>query len=243
MTMSGDQGGDDGGSRDEPMRCGRRRPLLSEEDRALWSHAARTMLPLRSGKPRIAHGAAGEPLVSQPRPQLRHERRVGDAEPPAPPMPPQSEAAAQARQPVAAPRPNPKPQSRPSAPPDLSDFEPRNARRLRSGRVEIEARIDLHGMRQNEAHAALVRFLSQAYGRGQRWVLVITGKGGPVHRERHVSDEVIPSVERGILRRAVPRWLAEPELRAFVVSYTTAAIHHGGEGALYVQLRARRTPV
>ena len=46
--------------------------------------------------------------------------------------------------------------------------------------------------------------------------------------------------ERGVLRRAVPRWLAEPDLRPLVVSYTTAALHHGGEGALYIQLRARR---
>ena len=42
-----------------------------------------------------------------------------------------------------------------------------------------------------------------------------------------------------MLRRNVPRWLAEPDLRAIVVSYTTAAIHHGGEGALYLQLRSR----
>lgn len=38
----------------------------------------------------------------------------------------------------------------------------------------------------------------------------------------------------------MPRWLAEPELRSIVVSYTTAAPNHGGEGALYIQLRARR---
>ena len=45
--------------------------------------------------------------------------------------------------------------------------------------------------------------------------------------------------ERGVLRRNVPRWLAEPELAAIVVGFTTAAIRHGGEGALYVQLRRR----
>jgi DNA-nicking Smr family endonuclease len=35
----------------------------------------------------------------------------------------------------------------------------------------------------------------------------------------------------------VPRWLAEPDLRPYIVSFTTAAAKHGGEGALYVHLR------
>jgi DNA-nicking Smr family endonuclease len=37
----------------------------------------------------------------------------------------------------------------------------------------------------------------------------------------------------------VPMWLAEPDMRALVVSYTTAHARHGGEGALYIQLRRR----
>jgi len=43
-----------------------------------------------------------------------------------------------------------------------------------------------------------------------------------------------------VLKRNVPRWLDEPDLRPLVVSYTTAAIHHGGEGALYIHLRKFR---
>jgi DNA-nicking Smr family endonuclease len=42
-----------------------------------------------------------------------------------------------------------------------------------------------------------------------------------------------------VLKRNVPRWLEEPDVRSIVVSYTTAAIQHGGEGAIYVHLRAR----
>ena len=45
------------------------------------------------------------------------------------------------------------------------------------------------------------------------------------------------SSARGVLRRNVPAWLDEPELRAVVLGYTTAGVRHGGEGALYVQLR------
>ncbi|MBU2531869.1 MAG: Smr/MutS family protein, partial [Alphaproteobacteria bacterium] len=47
-------------------------------------------------------------------------------------------------------------------------------------------------------------------------------------------------VEMGVLRRSVPLWLGEPDLRSIVVGFTTAHIKHGGDGALYVQLRRRK---
>jgi DNA-nicking Smr family endonuclease len=46
--------------------------------------------------------------------------------------------------------------------------------------------------------------------------------------------------DRGVLKRNVPRWLDEPDLRVLIVSYTTASLQHGGEGALYVHLRTKR---
>jgi DNA-nicking Smr family endonuclease len=95
----------------------------------------------------------------------------------------------------------------------------------------------LHGMRQHEAHTALRTFLARCQGRGLRFVLVITGKGkasGPGDK-LDTGDER----ERGVLKRNVPRWLEEPDVRNIVVSYTTAAIQHGGEGALYVHLRTK----
>jgi DNA-nicking Smr family endonuclease len=128
--------------------------------------------------------------------------------------------------------------------PPLADFDRKSAKRLRAGQTEIEARIDLHGMRQGEAQDALRAFLMSAHARGLRFVLVITGKGAP--RRPGASDEAYTEpfdmtgrTEKGVLRRNVPRWLAEPDLRAIVVSVTEAAIPHGGGGALYVQLRRR----
>jgi DNA-nicking Smr family endonuclease len=94
-------------------------------------------------------------------------------------------------------------------------------------------------MRQDEAHSALRGFLSGSQARGLRWVLVITGKGR-VLRDEMWHDAALFGEERGVLKRLVPRWLAEADLRQLVVSYTTAALHHGGDGALYIQLRARR---
>ena len=47
--------------------------------------------------------------------------------------------------------------------------------------------------------------------------------------------------DRGVLRRHVPHWLRLPEFRDLIVGFETAHAAHGGEGALYVQVRRRRT--
>ncbi|MFY0612357.1 MAG: Smr/MutS family protein [Hyphomicrobiaceae bacterium] len=135
------------------------------------------------------------------------------------------------------------PRSKPNPPtPPTSQIDGRSVRRIGNGREEIDGRIDLHGMRQSEAHSALRVFLFRAVAKGHRMVLVITGKGKP----RSSSDVAFgPFVheggqERGVLRRNVPLWLAEADLRAIVVGHSPAHIRHGGDGALYVQLRRRR---
>jgi DNA-nicking Smr family endonuclease len=108
----------------------------------------------------------------------------------------------------------------------------RLGRRLRArvarGKEAIDARLDLHGLTQSEAHAALLHFLRSASGRGARLTLVITGKG-----QRSEA-------EGGVLRRQVPHWLRLPEFRAFVIGFEEAHIARGGEGALYVRLRRAR---
>lgn len=96
-------------------------------------------------------------------------------------------------------------------------------RKIAKGRLALEARIDLHGMIQSEAHGFLLGFLIKAHQRGLRHVLIITGKGTSLG-----SD--------GALKRAVPMWFALPEFRPLISSYEQAARNHGGEGALYVRL-------
>lgn len=98
--------------------------------------------------------------------------------------------------------------------------------RLAKGRLPIEGKIDLHGLTQVDAHGLLLSFLHRAYGDGRRFVLVVTGKGSS-----HGSE--------GVLRRAVPAWLATPPFRALVHSHEDAARQHGGSGAIYIRLRRR----
>lgn len=98
--------------------------------------------------------------------------------------------------------------------------------RLAKGRLPIEGKVDLHGLTQSEAHALLLSFLRRAHADGRRHVLVVTGKGASLG-----SD--------GVLRRAVPGWLATPPFRPLVGAHEWAAARHGGSGALYVRLRRR----
>lgn len=100
-------------------------------------------------------------------------------------------------------------------------------RKLARGHLALEARIDLHGLIQSDAHGILLDFLLRAHDRGLRHVLVITGKGSSFGSE-------------GALKRAVPLWFSKPEFRFLISSYEPAARQHGGEGALYVRL-SRRT--
>ncbi|MCJ2031525.1 Smr/MutS family protein [Methylobacterium sp. J-043] len=126
---------------------------------------------------------------------------------------------------------SPPPPPSPGAP----GLERRERRGLERGTLTIEARIDLHGLYQAEAHAALVGFLLRSRAAGHARVLVVTGKGGEDFGGRDRGG----FSERGVLRRSVPHWLRGPELRGLVIGFEEAARHHGGGGALYVRLRRR----
>lgn len=213
-------------SGDLPKNKSRRRKLLTDEDEALWNLVARSIGPTK-GKSRVRDGTpdvAADVRAGEPRDGLSEPRR--------PLLPPAEQKSAQAVRPLPA---------QPKRPPPVPKSEPlerRKARRIARGAEEIEARLDLHGMTQDDAHAALVGFVRRCQAAGFRMVLVITGKGGPLRRHHEDGDDYHER-PRGVLRQNVPRWLAGHEIGALVVSYTTAHIRHGGEGALYVQLRRK----
>ncbi len=129
-------------------------------------------------------------------------------------------------------------QIRPAAPPPkpaqpalahgaAAGLDRRSLERLRRGRMEIEAELDLHGHTQATAHHTLAAFIRDHAGAGRRCVIVITGTGST--REGG-----------GVLKSAVPDWLNEPELREHVLAFSHARPNDGGEGALYVLLRRKR---
>jgi DNA-nicking Smr family endonuclease len=128
--------------------------------------------------------------------------------------------------PVVRPAPLPTPKEKPALNPGrIADLDKRTGERFKRGEMAIDAKIDLHGLTQVEAHDRLQGFLAKAASGGKRCVLVVTGKGAGGW---------------GVLRDAVPRWLNEPALRRHLLAFAQAQSRHGGAGALYLLLKRKR---
>lgn len=121
----------------------------------------------------------------------------------------------------------------------LRDADHNWRQKLRRGKMKPEGKIDLHGMTEDRAYAALARYIEEAQRRGKRIILVITGKGG-----KTPDDSRMPYSEynrgRGILKTNVPRWLSRGDPGRRIISYYAANAEHGGDGALYVVLKRNR---
>jgi len=126
----------------------------------------------------------------------------------------------------------------------VAGVDRRTAERLRRGQMPIEARLDLHGMTQHQAHGALALFVRQCHAAGKRCILVITGKGAAGRRHRiegHLSGSMMQDREPpGVLKRKLPMWLKEPDLKPLVLSTSQATPEHGGSGAVYILLKRHR---
>ena len=172
---------------------------LKPDEMRLWRTVASTVRPF--------HGRSAPAPAEHPAPAPVAATAKTGAAGPAPAL--------------ATPRPAPQPR-KPSA--ALHGIEPNRTRRIHLGREEIGARLDLHGMDQDQARAALAGFLARAQSEGHRAVLVITGRG---------------RMGGGVLRRRAPEWLAEAPLRSFVAGVSIAHRRHGGEGAFYIALKRK----
>lgn len=102
-------------------------------------------------------------------------------------------------------------------------------RRLARGIAEPDATVDLHGHTLASAHALLDAALARAIGRGDRLVLLVTGKPPRPESERPHA--------RGAIRAAVADWLAGSRHADAIAAVRPAAPRHGGAGALYIVLR------
>jgi DNA-nicking Smr family endonuclease len=173
---------------------------------ALWRAVSGGVEPLKSRRKRASAPRPEPPPAAKPIPKIERTR-------PAPV--------------VATP-----PPAKPATLPPLEKGRPtgvdkRTAQRLKRGKLDIEARLDLHGLTQAEAHRRLDHFLAEAYDTGVRTAIIITGKG-------RVSEN------GGILRQMVPRWLNQPPNRGRVVAISEAQPKDGGTGALYVRVKKKR---
>jgi DNA-nicking Smr family endonuclease len=185
-----------------------RRRLPTPDERRLWRLAMRDAEPM----PGRVIEAEPEPVATMA--ELVEEPVATSLAPP----------------PTARRRPSPPGPVRPGHPPltpgSTANIDRRTGDRFRRGELEIDGRIDLHGMTQAQAHTALTAFVHRAWNEGRRCVLVITGKGS--------------FGGLGVLRQATPRWLSDPALRPMVLAIQPARPKDGGDGALYVLIKRRR---
>ena len=170
----------------------------TDEDDHLWTHITR-------GLRRLGHKNVHPPHPLPPS-SKKKQSALSPAE--AHPLPPLS------------PPPELHPPGPLSHPPQLNR---RDAERLRKGRMEIEARLDLHGLTQSEAFHRLHRFILSSVALERRCVLVITGKG--------------KLSEPGILRQKLPEWLRHHELSPLILQAVPAQPKDGGTGATYIYLK------
>jgi len=198
-------------------RRGPSRPL-SPEERDLWRHVARGVNPLDAARAKRLDELA--PRSVEPRPAKPEESFKTAL----------ARSAAGAAQRVARPE-----SAKPKTPADRS-----TEKKVRRGHVEVEARIDLHGLTSAKARRDLLRFLERARGDGVRQVLVITGKGAGARaqdgRRYEPWDPDAPPLP-GVLRRSFGQWMSDPAFANLVSGYAEAHRRHGGSGAFYVMVR------
>lgn len=174
---------------------------LTEEERALWRRVAKGVRPRRPVAEETSVRSP-EPAKPQPGAHPAKARKSDDG-------PRLSQRSAGERAVPKAP-----------APPADRGAE----KRVRRGKLEIDAKLDLHGYTQDGAYQALATFLQSAQRRGALVALVVTGVG---------------RTGEGVLRKRLPDWLAARELKPLVSGYAQAHRAHGGAGAFYVFVKRR----
>ena len=172
---------------------------LSAEEQALWARVTETIRPLsREPLPKT------EQIAGPPRPTPPPITRRPKGPPPKPP------AARTSTQPAIA-----------------NTLDSSWDRRLRSGAVQPDRVVDLHGHDLERAWQAIDRALDQALVNRERVLLLVTGHA-------RAGD---PPVRRGRIRAAVHDWLAASRHREKIAAVRAAHPRHGGGGSLYVILR------
>lgn len=195
---------------------------LNAEEQRLWGAVMATVRPLRAIPPPIARPPVAAPVRAE-----APAKPVTAPEPLAIPGPVGSRRRAGASVTVAL------------APPAAAAAAARTLdgawdKRLSRGLVAPDASIDLHGHTLASAHALLDAGLGRSIGRGDRMLLLVTGRPPRPESERPHA--------RGAIRAAVADWLAASRHADAIAAVRGAHPRHGGAGALYIVLRRPRTP-
>lgn len=178
---------------------------LAPDEAALWARVIASVRPL---DPPRAKPVPPEPAPPPPKPEPQLKaRRAAPPSPPAPSIAPK--------------------------PPPPGNLDASWDRRLSRGLVAPESSIDLHGHSLATAYARLDEGLDRAIARGDRVLLLVTGKPPRPESERPHA--------RGAIRAAVGDWLGSSRHADRIAAVRGAHPRHGGAGALYIVLRRARS--
>ena len=165
---------------------------LTDQELRLWRRVARTIQPIRTPLPYTEHDDRQSETGSEPSGRLASSARTAPVKP------------------VERNR------------PEFAAQDHSGHRRVRRGRLAIDATLDLHGHTQLTARRALQAFVHQRHEAGDRCLLIITGKG---------------RAGASVLRQRFLDWINDPEIRFAVSGYAPANARHGGDGAYYLLLK------
>jgi DNA-nicking Smr family endonuclease len=112
---------------------------------------------------------------------------------------------------------------------DYTQMDGALARKFKREEIKVEAVLDLHGVKEKDAHDKVLNFIKSCYNNQKRCVLIITGKG--------ISDD--PFSGKGILKKSVPGWLYSDDVGSLILAYKNPSEALGGAGALYILLRKK----
>ncbi len=107
----------------------------------------------------------------------------------------------------------------------VKGLDRRIVKKLRRGELSIQAHLDLHGFRREEARQMVAEFIAKSHVEGKRCVLIIHGRGLG-------SRDNIP-----VLKEKLTSWLTRGAIGKHVLAFTSARPWDGGVGAVYVLLR------
>lgn len=179
---------------------------MADEDNDLWAVMTQDVKPLHPQKPVKKPSAPPSSDKKKPKNEKKDTKKVKD----------------------------PIPRTR-AVPEKSRELDKNTKDKLVRGKLKLEGKIDLHGLRQEEAFQALATFMQNAYDRKRRMVLVITGKGALSVNPEHWMEDV-----RGVLRQKFPTWMQQAPFKEIVLQYHQARPKDGGEGAFYVYLRKKK---
>lgn len=188
---------------------------LTADEQEAWERLAATVKPLARFRKPVTKPAAPSPapLAGQPPAPMPARRKALVAAKPPPPMP----------APTASPRPAPRPVGQ-------GGLDSHWDRRLKSGSIDPDYSLDLHGHGLDAAHDRLEHGIGQARAMGARLVLVVTGKPRPVE----AADR---ATKRGAIRAKILDWLAAGPHADAIAAIRKSHRRHGGDGAIYIVLR------